>query len=79
MTEDEVVTLLQDILSPQPLNQVQVAVVKQTWQGHSYMEIAKTADYDYGYVKDVGADLWKRLSGILGYRVSDLREREETS
>jgi WD40 repeat protein len=70
MTEDEVVTLLQDILSPQPLNQVQVAVVKQTWQGHSYMEIAKTADYDYGYVKDVGADLWKRLSGILGYKVS---------
>jgi WD40 repeat protein len=70
MTEDEVVELLQDILAPQPLNQVQVAVVKQTWQGRSYMEIAKTADYDYGYVKDVGATLWKRLSDILGHRVS---------
>lgn len=36
MHADEAVEILQDILAPQPLNKVQVAVVKQTWQGRSY-------------------------------------------
>ena len=41
----------------------------QSWEGRSYIEIAKSAGYESDYIKDAGAKLWKLLSEAFGEKV----------
>lgn len=69
MTADEALTIVEEILETQ-LNKVQRIVFRQAWEGQSYMEIANAFDYDYGYIKDTGSQLWQMLSSLLGQKVT---------
>ncbi len=62
--------LLQAANYGQKLNDLQSAVFLETWAGHSYSEIAQQLGYEYDYIKQVGSDLWRNLSQILGETVS---------
>ena len=70
MTSEEALELLETILKSDYLNQTQEAIFCGTWNGQSYMEISNTTGYDYGYVKDTGAQLWRSLSEALGKKVT---------
>ncbi|MEM9949585.1 MAG: NB-ARC domain-containing protein, partial [Cyanobacteria bacterium P01_D01_bin.36] len=70
MTSEEALELLEIILKSDYLNQTQEVVFCGSWNGQSYMEIANTTGYDYGYVKDTGAQLWRSLSDALGEKVT---------
>lgn len=72
MTVDEALNILEDILETQQLNKVQKIVFRQAWEGQSYVEIANAFDYDYGYIKDTGSELWQMLSTVLGQKVTKL-------
>ncbi|MBE9131914.1 MULTISPECIES: pentapeptide repeat-containing protein [unclassified Tychonema] len=69
MTVDEAITIAETALNYDRLNKVQEIVFRQSWEGQSYIEIAKTAGYEYDYIKDAGAKLWKLLSKALDEKV----------
>ncbi|MFB2934447.1 NB-ARC domain-containing protein [Aerosakkonemataceae cyanobacterium BLCC-F154] len=72
MTPEEALVILDAILKPKCLNDVQELVFRQSWQGKSYQEIAIASGYNADYIKDVGAKLWRQLSQALGITVTKL-------
>ena len=74
MKEQEALTLVDTLLryaNPgQKLNDIQAEVFVQTWAGCSYKGIAKQLGYQHDYIKQVGSQLWRLLSQILGESVS---------
>ncbi|MBD2184238.1 pentapeptide repeat-containing protein [Aerosakkonema funiforme] len=69
MTADEALEIVETALDYQHLNKVQELVFRQSWEGQSYVEIAKSTGYEPDYIKDAGAKLWKLLSKVLGEKV----------
>ena len=69
MTVDEALALVEVALDYQRLNKVQEIVFRQSWEGQSYIEIAKSFGYEPDYIKDAGAKLWKLLSKAFGEKV----------
>ena len=70
MTVEEVLVIVDTVLQPRYLNQVQELVLRQSWEGRTYSEIAATYGYDSEYIKNVGFGLWQALSEKLGEKVS---------
>ncbi len=48
------------------LDDVQRAIIEGSWQRQTYDEISKKPHLTKNYLGDVGADLWKLLSEVLG-------------
>jgi NB-ARC domain len=48
------------------LDDVQKAVVEGAYQGETYSEIGKNNKFNTNHLSDIGGDLWKLLSEILG-------------
>lgn len=69
MTVDEALDIVEVALDYQALNKVQELVFRQSWEGSSYIEIAKSNGYEPDYIKDAGAKLWKLLSKGLEEKV----------
>ncbi|MEG4961974.1 MULTISPECIES: pentapeptide repeat-containing protein [unclassified Microcoleus] len=69
MTVDEAIEIAETALNYDRLNKVQELVFRQSWEGRSYGEIAKTTGYQYDYIKATGYELWKLLSQVLGEKV----------
>lgn len=64
MTFEEVLVVV-DKYSQRRLNHVQELVLSASWQGHSYLECAKTHGYTPEYIKTVGYKLWQLLSSAF--------------
>lgn len=59
------------------LNDVEIIVLQGSWEGKTYEEMAQQAGYTVDYLnKDVGNKLWKKLSNILGEKVSKKNLRQ---
>jgi hypothetical protein len=69
MTAEEALMVVEEILQPKRLNDLQQLVFCRAWSGQSYAEIAEALGYDVGYIKDVGSQLWHALSEVLGEKV----------
>jgi glutathionylspermidine synthase len=69
MTVDEALDIVEVALDYQALNKVQELVFRKSWEGRSYIEIAKSNGYESDYIKDAGAKLWKLLSKALEEKV----------
>jgi SpoVK/Ycf46/Vps4 family AAA+-type ATPase len=73
MTAQEAIALIDHLLhanNHQTLTDIQSFVFLETWEGHSYQEIADRHQYEHDYIKQVGSHLWRTLSQILGEKVS---------
>jgi DNA-directed RNA polymerase specialized sigma24 family protein len=70
MTDEQALILIKQVLKNRRLNKIQEIILRQCWDGFSYSEIADSAKYDLGYVKDVGSKLWRSLSEALGEKVT---------
>lgn len=66
IADDDDLALLESILDSEYSSQTKTVVFRQAWAGQSYVEIALTTGYKHGHIKDMGAQLWKLLSRILG-------------
>ncbi|HSM84216.1 MAG TPA: AAA family ATPase [Nodosilinea sp.] len=52
-------------------NDVETAILRGSWQGQTYEQIADTSGYSVSYLtRDIGPKLWKLLSKALGEPVS---------
>ena len=69
MTVDEAITIAETALNYERLNKIPEIVFRQSWEGQSYKEIAGSTEYEYDYIKDAGAKLWKLLSTALEEKV----------
>lgn len=73
MTSDKVVRILERVLSKNgvgSLSAVETTIIQGAWCNQSYQEIALGMGYDIGYVKQIGSQLWQKLSGCLGEKVT---------
>ncbi len=70
MTIDEALATVEAILGRSIGNDLQEAILRQSWERKTYPEIAEMVGYDSEYVKLVGFQLWKTLSEALGTKVT---------
>lgn len=52
------------------LSELQQTILKQVWLGQKYFDIADTYGCTEGHAKDVGSDLWKLLSQVMGKKIT---------
>lgn len=52
------------------LNDLQRTILRQVWQGQKYLDIANTAGYTEGHIKDVAYQMWRLLSRATGEKVT---------
>ncbi|PPS41494.1 NB-ARC domain-containing protein [Chroococcidiopsis sp. TS-821] len=70
MNVEEAIDVVEQLLEEGRLNKAQEIVFRQSWEGKSYMEIAKASGYDTGYIKDTGSHLWQLLTKVFGKKVT---------
>ncbi len=66
----ELLILINNLLQPKGLTDIQEIVFIESWSGKTYGEIAEEAGYNLDYIKEVGAQLWRNLSESLGERIN---------
>jgi AAA-like domain len=69
-TIDEAIAVIDAILKPNYLSTVQELVLRQSWLGLNYEQMAETSGYDADYLRTVGSKLWQNLSDSVGERVT---------
>lgn len=70
MIVEEALEIAQSVLDQGSLSKVQEIVFRQSWEGQSYLEIARNSGYELGYIRDVGCKLWQSLSKVFGKKVT---------
>jgi WD40 repeat protein len=70
MTADEALALLDSLLRSQSLRDIQEQVFRHAWEGRTYPDMAERIGYDTGYIRDVGYELWRQLTQVLGEPVT---------
>ena len=54
----------------QKLTLVEREILKAAWENYSYTQVADNSYLTVGHIKDIAAKLWKKLSEILGEKVT---------
>lgn len=57
MSVEEALAIVEKVINYDRLNKVQEIVLRQSWEGQSYLEIAASTGYEPEYIKQVG--FWK--------------------
>ncbi|WP_309738006.1 NB-ARC domain-containing protein, partial [Chamaesiphon sp. OTE_20_metabat_361] len=70
MTADEALALLDPLLRSPSLRDIQEQVFRHSWAGRTYPNMAEQIGYDTGYIRDVGYELWRQLTQVLGEPVT---------
>jgi hypothetical protein len=55
MTYEEAIALVTATLASQSLSELQINVLRGAWNKQSYHQISLELNYEYSYIKDVGA------------------------
>ncbi|WP_377482103.1 MAG: NB-ARC domain-containing protein (plasmid) [Microcoleus anatoxicus] len=69
--------MLDKLLELGSLTDLQNTVLQKAWSGKTYPEIAEDLGYDAGYVRDVGAKLWRVLSDTLSLEINKTNFRSQ--
>ncbi len=73
MTVDNAINWIDRLLvleTGKHLNDLQIFVIGQVWEGRKYIEIATDYHCTEGHIKDIAAALWQLLSRLVGERVT---------
>ncbi|WP_299408267.1 NB-ARC domain-containing protein [Acaryochloris sp. IP29b_bin.148] len=73
MDADQALTQIEALVIAQTgkrLSELQRIILQQVWLGKKYFDIANTYGCTEGHAKDVGSDLWKFLSQVMGEKVT---------
>lgn len=70
MDVEKALEIIDAALQEKRLNKFEKMVLSQCWEGRSYEEIATSSGYNVGHVKNIGSQLWKKLSLAFGERVT---------
>ncbi|OLP19875.1 hypothetical protein BST81_03270 [Leptolyngbya sp. 'hensonii'] len=67
---DESLEVVERLLLPRQLGPIERFVLRQSWLGQTYSEMARGSGYGSGYIKEIGSQLWQQLSDAFGQRVT---------
>jgi hypothetical protein len=67
---ESVLSLIDKTIVPIYLSSTQEIVLRETWQGKTYSEIAYEHNYDSEYIKTVGCNLWQTLSNAFNEQIN---------
>ncbi len=70
MTFEQAMLILDIALQQKHLTNIQELVLRQSWEGYTYAQIAESSGYDDDYIRDVGFRLWQTISKALGENVN---------
>lgn len=70
MNSQEALQILDELIKPTPINDLQELVFQQSWQGKTYQQIAESINYDPDYIRKIGSELWQTLSKKINTKVS---------
>ena len=70
MTVDEAVAIVDRLLKPESLNNLQARIFRQAWKNKTYQDIALNSGYSDDYIRDNGAKLWQALSQTIGVKIT---------
>lgn len=70
MNVDEVLQAVEQILLSRRLSPVERLVLRQSWSGQTYSEMAQDSAYGIPHLKEIGSRLWHELSETLGEKVT---------
>ncbi|MDF5728675.1 MAG: AAA-like domain-containing protein [Rhizonema sp. PD38] len=70
MTVEEALVIVDTVLYPKHLSDLQELVFRGVWERQTYEQIAISYSYDTDYIKQVGSQLWQELSRVLGEKVT---------
>ncbi|WP_299489530.1 NB-ARC domain-containing protein [Acaryochloris sp. IP29b_bin.137] len=73
MDVDKPLAWIEDLVfahTDEHLNELQKVILQQVWQGQKYFDIANIYGCTEGHAKDVGSDLWKLLSTVVGEKIT---------
>lgn len=70
MDVDQALGVIEQILLHRQLSPTERFVLRQSWYGKKYEEMAQGCGYGSVYIKEIGSKLWHDLSQVLGERVT---------
>jgi len=70
MDVEQALIIIDQSLEPKGLTDIQELIFRQCWQGKSYYDIAQESEYEVGYLRIAGSQLWQKLSLALGEKVT---------
>ena len=70
MNVEEVLEAVEQGLLLRQLSPVERFILRQSWSGHTYSDIARDSAYCSAHIKEIGSRLWNDLSEALGERVT---------
>ena len=70
ITAERAIEFAYSLIQIERLNNVQDLVLRQSYQGQTYEEIAEASGYSIQHIRDVGYKLWQILSTALGEKVN---------
>ncbi|MBD1889112.1 AAA-like domain-containing protein [Coleofasciculus sp. FACHB-SPT9] len=70
MNVDEVLEAVEKVLLSRQLSPVERLILRRSWLGDDYREMARDSAYSIPYLKEVGSYLWQALSAALNQRVT---------
>ncbi|MEQ8463794.1 hypothetical protein [Coleofasciculus sp. E1-EBD-02] len=70
MDVEQALSIIDQSLKPKGLTDIQELIFRQCWQGKSYYDIAQEFEYEVGYLRIAGSQLWQQLSKALGEKVT---------
>ncbi|KYC42319.1 hypothetical protein WA1_20305 [Scytonema hofmannii PCC 7110] len=70
MNADLVLDIVEKVLLSRQLSPIERVILRQSWQGKGYGEMAQDSGYGSNYFKEVGSQLWHDLSEAVGQKVT---------
>lgn len=70
MDIEQVLAVLEQILPPGRFGPIEQFVLRKSWLGQTYGEMAKGSGYGSDYIKEIGSQLWQDLSAITGQHIT---------
>ncbi len=67
---DEALAVIEQVMVHRQLDPTERFVLRQSWYGKKYDEMAQECGYASVYIKEIGSKLWHDLSELLGERVT---------
>lgn len=73
MDVDQILAGLKQILPSGRLGSIEQFILRQSWLGQTYSEMAEGSGYGSNYIKEIGSRLWQDLSAATGQRITKKR------
>jgi len=70
MSLDDILNLVEQALPPSRFGAIERFILRQSWLGQTYSQMAQESGYGSEYIKEVGSRLWQDLSDAVGERVT---------